>query len=293
MKTKSVNKPHAAKHAAGILLCCMMCTGHGAEQASVDRIQSVEKLVEQSSAANRITSSGNQAALGQRAEAQQHLAAARRAIAAGDQAEADRLLQLATATMIKAVRLLDQDQSLVDKHQHEFDARLESVDALCQAYDRISREKGLGPGNKSELYPIVHGKLDKAKALRSTGKVSEGRRVLDEAYVAAKVGIEHLRGGDTLVRSLDFASSEEEYRYEIDRNDTHRMLVLILLTEKMGSDSGLDARVKKFMASADGLRASAEAQARAGDHVQAIKMLEESTREIVRAIRSAGVYIPG
>ena len=29
------------------------------------------------------------------------------------------------------------------------------------------------------------------------------------------------------------------------------------------------------------------------DHAQAVKLLEDSTTELVRAIRNAGVYIPG
>lgn len=282
----------APERVALALLCAAAFAAHAAGPAA-DRVQSVEKLVGISSAANRIMASGNASAIELRSRAQGHLEEARRALASGNDGEAARLLDLATRTMFEAVRKLEQDQSLVDKHQRDYDARLESITALCEAYDRISQEKGLGPGNKSELYPLVHGKLDRAKVLRSTGRLEEGRKLLDEAYVAAKVGIEHLRGGDTLVRSLDFQSSEEEYHYEIDRNDTHRMLVQILVKEKMGADSGLETRVGKFMASADKLRAHAEHEAGRGDFEQAIRTLEDSTREIVKAIRSAGVYIPG
>lgn len=293
MMMKYENKSTLLRLAACILLCSAAVTGHTAEQASADRIQSVEKLIEKSSAANRIMASGNPVAIKLHNAARNHLAGAHSAMDAGNQAEASRLLNLATSTLFEAVRVLEEDQSLIDKHQRDFDARLDSVTALCDAYERISQEKALGPASKSELYPIVRSKLDAAKALRSAGKVNEGRRILDEAYVAAKVGIEHLRGGDTLVRSLNFETSEEEYHYEIDRNDTHRLLVLVLLKEKMSADSGLDARVIKFMESADGLRARAEGEADRGEYKQAIKTLEDSTREIVKAIRSAGVYIPG
>ena len=117
--------------------------------------------------------------------------------------------------------------------------------------------------------------------------------MLDEAYVAAKVAIEHLRGGETLVRSLNFASSEEEYHYEVDRNDTHRMLVDVLLKEKMKTNWGIEAMVNKFMESADKLRTRADEQASDGEYENAIGTMEQSTKEIVRAIRSAGIYIPG
>jgi cellobiose-specific phosphotransferase system component IIA len=264
-----------------------------AEVTTADRMTSVEKLIGTSSAARKVEGSGNREAIEQQGRARALFERARQSHADGKQAEADSLLQQATRTMFEAVRMVDKPQSLIDKDSRDFDARLESVNALCDAYDRISQEKGLGPAEKSDLYPIVHRKLDEADALRKAGKVPEGRKALDEAYVAAKVGIEHLRGGDTLVRSLNFATPEEEYDYEVDRNDTHRMLVRVLLKEKIAQSESIHSMVDKFMGKADDLRNKAEQQAGKGDFDTAIHTLEESTREIVRAIRSAGIYIPG
>ena len=263
------------------------------ESATGIRLESVEKLIETSSAARKINGSGNQAAIAHHGKARVLFRQARESLSDGNQAEADSLLQLATQTMFEAVRMVDRDQSLIDKGYRDFDARLESITALWDAYDRISQEKGLGPAKASELYSLVHRKLDEAESLRKAGKVPEGRKALDEAYVAAKVGIEHLRGGDTLVRTLNFASSEDEYHYEVERNDTHRMLVKVLLKEKLNQSDSMHTMVDKFMDKADELRALAEQQAGKGDFDTAVHTLEESTREIVRAIRSAGVYIPG
>jgi hypothetical protein len=51
--------------------------------------------------------------------------------------------------------------------------------------------------------------------------------------------------------------------------------------------------MQAFADKATQLRAEAEAQAARGDHAGAVKSLEDSTRELVRAIRSGGLYIPG
>jgi hypothetical protein len=55
----------------------------------------------------------------------------------------------------------------------------------------------------------------------------------------------------------------------------------------------MPAGMQAFTDKAAALRAEAEAQARRGDHAAGIKLLEDSTRELVRAIRSGGIYIPG
>jgi hypothetical protein len=263
------------------------------ESVTPERFQKVEKLLEESSAATRIKEGGNPQAQAKREEAKVLLGKARSAFDAGDPEQADKLLQRATTVMLEAVRMVAPDQSMVDKKYRDFDERLESIEALSAAYARIREEKGLTPASESDLYPIVERKLGQAKALREQGKPEEGRRVLDEAYVAAKVAIEHLRGGDTLVRSLHFATKEEEYRYELDRNDTHHMLVGVLVKEGQQASSGVDKMVQQFMAKAKRLREQAEQQAEKGAYEEAIHTLEQSTKEIFRAIRSAGIYIPG
>ena len=204
------------------------------------------------------------------------------------------LLAKATRLMFEAARIAENGNGRRKKQQQAFDSQLASVDALLKAYERIVTEKQVDPQRVGETRAFINAKVDEAKSLRQAQKLEQARGVLDEAYLSAKIAIEQLRGGDTLVRHLNFASEEEEYDYELDRNDTHRMLVDILLREKLSNaKAGMGKLVEKFMDKAAGLRLQAEEQASGGDYGTAIKTLESSTKEIVRAIRSAGVYIPG
>ena len=257
------------------------------------RLQSVEKLLGTSSAAQQIKGSDNQAAKQKHADAAALYEKAKQANSRGDTEQASDLLKQATKTMFEATRMIKKDESFLAKDLRDFEARKESVQALCTAYENIAKEKGVTSKKEDELHQFVHKRVDQAVALKDKNQVKQGRKKLDEAYVAAKVAIEHLRGGETLVHSLNFESVEEEYHYEVDRNDTHRMLVEVLLKEKMSSNSSARAMVDKFLGKADELRKKADSQASEGQYESAVTTLEESTKEIVRAIRSAGVYIPG
>ena len=275
-----------------ILLSFILLTaGYAAQSGS--RLESVEKLLETSSAAQQIKGSDNQEAKEMHGEAVALYEKAKQAQSKGDEQQAADLLKQATKAMFEATRMIKKDESFIAKDVRDFDERKESVDALCRAYENIAKEKGIDSAIESELHTFVYNRVDQAVALKKEDRVKEGRKMLDEAYVAAKVAIEHLRGGETLVRSLNFASSEEEYHYEVDRNDTHRMLVDVLLKEKMKTNWGIETMVNKFMDRADELRARADEQASDGAYENAVTTLEQSTKEIVRAIRSAGIYIPG
>src|SRR6185369_6696440 len=114
-----------------------------------------------------------------------------------------------------------------------------------------------------------------ALKLASAGKYQEGRAELDRAYLVAKAGVSAMRSGDTLVRSLNFATKAEEYQYEIDRNDTHQMLIKVLVDEKRATNPQLDQQVSGFVAKAKELRSAAEASAARKGFEEAIKQLED------------------
>lgn len=259
------------------------------DRAQVERrLQSVATLIESSSAARQIESSGDAAARAKRDTARLVHREAAAAFGAGDLAASARLLDQAAREMMQGARLARPEQVNGEKKKHDFEARLESTRALLAAQQRIVKEKGAGR-EAQEVARSIEGQLDEAQKLAAAGRDDEARALLDRAYLTARVSIESLRRGDTLVRSLNFANKREEYDYEIDRNDTHRMLIKVLLADRKES-AGL---MQPFIDKSALLRGEAEARAKGGDHDGAVKTLEDSTRELVRAIRAGGLYIPG
>ena len=70
------------------------------------------------------------------------------------------------------------------------------------------------------------------------------------------------------------------------------MLISVLLADKL-ENSPMRASAEKFIGQAEDLRSQAETAAGKEQYEQAIDLLERSTKELIRAIRSAGIYIPG
>lgn len=256
------------------------------------RLGSVATLIESSTAARQIEGSGNAQAAEKRVQARALHLAATQAYQADDLAGASRLLDAAAKSLFEGVRMAAPEQVTAEKNRRDFDARMESVKALLNAQKRIAAEKKLG-AKGADTTARIEAQMRDAAALAAAGKLEQGKALLDQVYTTTRTSIEGMREGDTLVRSLQFANKEEEYHYEIDRNDTHRMLVKVLLDEKRASNPGLSGMVQKYLDQSAVLREQAEGQARQKEYEAAIKTLEDSTRELVRAIRGAGVYIPG
>ncbi|WP_275097263.1 hypothetical protein [Sedimenticola hydrogenitrophicus] len=261
------------------------------EESVSSRLENLQRLVRTSSGARRVAASDNSKAQGYQKQADQKLIEAEKLLRKGDYAAANRQLGEATALMFGAIREVGADKEIDQKKRKDFDAKAASVDVLLKALKRIAAEKGAGSESSQTIASVEQG-LQQAQQLASEGKLDAARQQLDDVYYQSKVAIEGLRRGDTLVRSLNFATKKDEYTYELDRNDTHKMLVSVLLEEKMKT-ANTRKMVDDFLAKAAEFRAQAERKAAGGDYKQAVELLESSTKELVRAIRGAGVYIPG
>ncbi|HEY0721222.1 MAG TPA: hypothetical protein VGE50_08205 [Gammaproteobacteria bacterium] len=176
------------------------------------------------------------------------------------------------------------------RQNEEYDSRLRSINALLDAYQRIATEKSQLAQSKS-LNDQVNTLLGKASRSAASRKYEEANNALRVAYEQVRDALEKLRGGETLVRSLNFATPEEEYHYELDRNNTYRMLITMLIEEK--KTMSIDARVQQFLDEAAAYRKQGEGEAASGNFAQAIKIMEQSTSSLIAAMRNAGIFIPG
>ena len=255
------------------------------------RAENIYKLLNESSGAKQVVDGFSQEAKEVRQRAIALYENALLKLEADDQPAAAGLLNESAKIMFEAIKLSTPTVMIEEKIIADYGKRKESVFALRDAFNRISDEN-----HESESKLKVNQQLDKlvsgADALLNNGEVPEARVEMDKAYHLLKVSIESIRSGQTLVRSLQFESPKEEYLYEVDRNDTHRMLVGLLIDEKKQS-SWAKENISKRVEEADNLRKQAESYANADAYEQAIELLEQSTKELVRAIRSAGIYIPG
>lgn len=260
----------------------------GGDDPLAKRVAMVHTLLYDSSAAKQIMNNGTEPALAKRREAIRLYEAAE---AGGDIEMRRAQLNQAVATMYEAVALVKNGAKGDEKALRDFENRKSSLDALLAAHERIMDEKG-----KSQLHTLLLAEIEEdasmAESLLAEGRVAEARGHLDKAYEVTMLSVEHARDGETLTRQLKFETPRDEYAYELDRNDTHLMLVTVLLKDKLDNEF-TRKRVAGFLEAADEYRETALEHADAGRFEDAISALELSTNELVKVIRGAGVYIPG
>jgi hypothetical protein len=253
--------------------------------AFASELKVVETLLTKSSAAKRVCASGNAVAVANLQKAEQLLQAARKA----EPQDGLELLSQAKQTLFTALRAISKP-SRPQVEAKEYLKLAKTSRILLEAYGRIRQDKSAGDVNNIESR--TRKELAQAEAYYQRGKMQLAEQHAASALRLVREAVVGLRSGDTLVRSLHFETPADEYAYESDRNQTHQLLVKLLIQKQSLAGTDLE-RVRQFLQKAQQLRQQAEAQASGADYPAAIKTLEKSTQLIIRAIRAAGIYIPG
>ncbi len=250
----------------------------------------LEKLLQDSSSAKTIVNSTNEEAHALHLQSLQLLTEARSADQAGNVDIASEKIQQAKQLFFQALKLAG--TALVATKQHsDFDKRFSQVQTMLDAYERIGAEQAAA-GAAAGVAQDAKKLMTSARRQFEANDLAAANQALEDAWLTIRLALVQLRAGKTLVRSLEFANKEEEYAYELDRNNTHFMLLEVLLREKQSTSSQQSA-IDAAVAQARELRSQGEQQALTRDYDAAVKTLEDATRQILRAIRAAGIYIPG
>lgn len=217
---------------------------------------------------------------------------ASRNLAAGKLDQAEDALNRAIELVTAHTRRISEGAVKSARAQQLYESRIASVKALADAFDRVSQEKGVRSTRGNNVRSSLNVMLAEIEAMAIRGNYEQAIVQLDQAYTSITAELSKLRDGDKLTKELHFASAEEEYIYEIDRNDSHVFLLKMTLSEKAPHPSFLP-QIEAMRGEAEELRKQAEAQAGKKDFADAIKSLSESTDKLIRALRMGGAYIPG
>jgi len=297
-----MGKYRLRRHLCSLILLLILPTASLAETAPPIAVQLLllaladnamaltHRLLNDSSAARSIKESDNAEARALREEALELYRQAEEADKQGDSEARDHALRQAKMKLFRAAQVVRKASGSKDHERDVYQRRVNSAKALLDAHQRIREESHSQEAAAIEAKAVEE--MASAQAEFDKGQVDAANKRLEQALQDLKGSLTTLRNGTTLVRSLHFETPAEKYAYELDRNQSHKMMTTLLLQKKK-LEPMMQLRFDEAMKKANELREKAEALAAKGDYTAAIQRLEESTKFIVRAIRSAGIYIPG
>ncbi len=171
----------------------------------------------------------------------------------------------------------------------KFKSRRSQITSFLRALETGSDETSLSPW--TGRLAVARDRLKQADDLFGKNKFSEAYNELVSIYEDVVVIVSEARRSQSVVYRLNFLTPADEYNYELSRNKSYEILVDIAIAEKQKSAKALRPYIRQLVGKSQGLRKQAETEAANGDHVAAIKTLENATSHLVRALNSAGIMV--
>jgi hypothetical protein len=257
------------------------------------KLDTILKLLNESSVSENILNSNNEVAIQYYKLSKNTYKHAVSEFAKGNIEKSNLFIKKATDALTNATMFanMNKDNVNLESDRHIYEDTKMSVDALLEVVHSVAEEKGVDEKNREMLEKISE--LNKqAETYAQNNHHSIATQKLEQILSLIRNNIISLRMGDTLVRTLTFVNPKEEFRYEIDRNDKHFLLLKTLiqdtLIEKKSSLQFSNDTTKAYE-----LRKKAEKSAKNRDYKHAIITLEKSTEILINIIRMAGTEIPG
>jgi hypothetical protein len=163
----------------------------------------------------------------------------------------------------------------------------EHVDMFVTAFDRVVAEKGEAKVRQMLDREELDAIMSRAETAFDGGDLALANHLMRQAADMVDTALSDARHEDVLLHELNFESLEEEYAYEVSRNESY--VVLIDLMQKKTARSQSSASYVQTMIEANAkLRQQADEHASNGRLEQGIAILEKGTDKLSRALRVSG-----
>lgn len=247
-------------------------------------IESTRTLIEKSSSAQQIDRSKVPEALAKRDEARALLKQAEAAQQKGNIADMNKLLTDAKKVLFAAVKLANPEQVTGEKKVRDYETRLGSVKVLRDALARLGGSKNATAVKEADV------QLADAAKLAAEKKYDLALVSVEKAYAAIKTAnVEQRDHTEVVDDSKNFKTKEDEYKYEIGRNNEYQQLSEAVLSNMKPEQA---AMYKAVGEKALGMRKEADGSAGSGDFAAAVAGAEKSTAEYKKIIRAGGIPVP-
>lgn len=288
---------HAMRYAQSVVLAAMKTTPPSQKRLKVTADMVTKKagfvklLITTSQSAKMMETSDNAEGKAQLAKAHATFAEASVQLENGEFAKADTLLDATIVIMTETSRMLSGDTLTSQRNKHLYDRRLKSVRAFLSKLLRLTKELE-EPVTLVENLASLESRVAEIEAIAASGDMDTAKTELDKTYKTIRLTLKSIRDGSTLVRTLDFSKPEDEWAYEVGRNNQYLELIQTLKEDgRMKASS--EAMVTSLQKRAKEQRKEARKLATDKQWVKAIDTLLKSTGTLKRAIQTMGIFIPG
>ncbi len=257
------------------------------KNATLNKLNLLGYILTKSKRTKEVQASGNAEAISILGMAFQHYDEAKIFMGEKDYKKSDAEIQKSLQRISVSFRMVVDKEREAEISGEQYKLLYSRVKNFNDLFNQLPADKVKGILDSEQVNLLIK----KAESLYATGDSKMALEPLEKAADMLEQALSDARKNETVVYSLDFSTPEDEYDYELDRNDNYTLLANMILDNNSVENRKKLPLIRMLMNKNEELVVAAEKQFVDGKIKTAITLLEKGNKTLVRALRLGGLTL--
>ncbi len=263
---------------------------HRRRQALSKKLLFLNTLVRDSERTRKIEVGDNPEAKDLLTAAREHAERARSQMEAGDLEPAERSIDMGLRAIGVAFRALSGGGDHGRTPRERYEELGNRIASFRQAFAQVVMSKGAEAAKFLDR-PRLDALMEQGESAAQEKRYDDAIEPLAEAAGMLERALSKALEKETLYYRREFASPEEEFAFELERNRNYQTLVDMLIAQSPPGRGGRILLMQRLLEKAQDLRDRAQARLAEGDTAKALELIEQSTQNLRKALRMGGLAV--
>lgn len=257
-----------------------------AKKTTQNKLMLLESVLK-SKRPKEVYASGNDVAIKIMDEAQAHYKSAKDLLAKGEYKKSDTEIQQSLKKVSGSFRMVVDKAGEQESARKQYDDLHERVNTFEDLFHKLPEKQSKGILDADHVAQLIKD----AEDLYKNKQYKKAVIPLTQASDILENGLSDATKNQTVVYKLEFATPEDEYKYEYERNLNYLELVSIVLSSDDPALKQKKMLVKMLAKKNDKIIAEAKAAFTAKEIEKAISLVEKGNQTLVKALRLGGLTL--
>ncbi len=257
------------------------------KKGTLNKLNLLGYILNKSNRAKEVRASGNDKAIALLRAASEHYNAAKLLLDKEEFDKSNLEIQKSLQNISVAFRMVVNKEKENEVAREQYDVLYSRVKNFSDLFNQLPADKIKGILDSGKMNMLIK----KAESIYQKNMPKQALVPLSEAADMLEQALSDARKDETVIYALEFLTPEDEYNYELQRNDNYTLLINLILDSSPPENRRKLPLIRMLVNKNEELVIEADKKFKSGAVEDAIILLEKGNKTLVRALRLGGLTL--
>ncbi len=257
------------------------------KRETLNKLNLLGYILTKSKRTRDVENSGNEKAISILKMARKHYDAAKTFLDSNEFEKSNAEIQKSLQSISVSFRMVVNKEREKEVAKEQYDLLYSRVKSFSDLFNQLPADKVKGILDSDKVNMLIK----KSESLYAEGNPKQALEPLSAVADMLEQALSDARKNETIVYALEFETPEDEYKYEMERNENYTLLTNMIISTSPPENKKKLPLIRMLMNKNEELVVEAEKMFESGEVDSAIELLEKGNKTLVRALRLGGLTL--